>query len=50
MEGFNGGNIKKLARKYGISERTIYKLVKDTIKAASIKPMEGQMSLLDDEK
>ena len=50
MEEFNGDNIKKLARKYGISERTIYRLVKDTIKAASLKPMEGQMSLLDDEK
>ena len=50
MEEFNGGNIKKFARTSGISERAIYKLVKDTIKAASIKPMEGQMSLLDDEK
>lgn len=45
MSEFNGGNIKKLARKYGVSERTVYRLVQDTIKAAALKPMDGQISL-----
>lgn len=49
MEEFDGGNIKKLARKYGISERTIYRLVQDTIRAAAIKPMDGQLNIFDDE-
>ena len=49
MEEFDGGNIKKLARKYGISERTIYRLVQDTIRAAAIKPMDGQLNIFDNE-
>lgn len=49
MGEFNGGNIKYLARKYNVSERTIYRLVKGMIKSAKLKPLEGQVSLFDNE-
>ncbi len=40
-EEYNGYNIKTLVKKYGVSERTIYRWVED-IKAA---PAEGQLSM-----
>lgn len=47
MQEFDGTNIRQLARKYHVSERTIYRLVRGLLKTASLQPMEGQTSLFD---
>lgn len=44
---FNGGNIKQLARKYNVSERTVYRLVRGLLKARRFQPLEAQTSLFD---
>ncbi len=44
---FDGGNIKQLARKYGVSERTVYRLVKGLLEVRRRQPLEGQTSLFD---
>lgn len=45
IEEFDGSNIKILARKYGISESTVYRLVRDKIMTLSRKPPDGQMTI-----
>lgn len=47
MQEFDGTNIRQLARKYHVSERTIYRLVRGLLKTARLQPMEGQTSLFD---
>ncbi|OUQ56350.1 hypothetical protein B5E58_10910 [Tyzzerella sp. An114] len=44
---FNGDNIKYLARKYKVSERTVYRLVKELINEMKSKPFEEQISIFD---
>ncbi len=46
-EEFNGCNIKYLAKKYGVSESTIYRLIRDKIVTNSVKQIEGQMDFSD---
>ena len=47
IKDYTGGNIKELARKYNVSERTVYRLVRDIIKEAKYEPFEGQITLFD---
>lgn len=47
IQEFNGSNVRHLARKYNVSERTVYRLVSGLLKAERLKPMEGQTSLFD---
>lgn len=49
IEEFDGTNIKILAKKYDISESTVYRLVRDKILNNQIqaKQIEGQMSFDD---
>lgn len=49
IEEFDGSNIKYLARKYHVSERTIYRLVKEMPISSKEKPMEGQISFFGNE-
>lgn len=49
MREFDGTNIRYLARKYGVSERTVYRLVKDMLLISGGKPMEGQLSFFGNE-
>ena len=42
---FNGKNIKELARKYGISERTVYKVIKRKCKKQ--QEIKGQIKLFE---
>lgn len=46
---FDGCNIKALAKKYEVSESTVYRLVRDKILSNQIaaKQLEGQMSISD---
>jgi Mor family transcriptional regulator len=44
---FNGSNVRQLARKYDVSERTVYRLVSGLLKAERLKPLDGQTSLFD---
>lgn len=46
-EEFDGGNIKKLAAKYQVSEATIYKIVKEQITQGKRYDIPGQFSLAD---
>lgn len=47
IEEFDGMNIKKLARKYEVSESTVYRLVRDQIISNSKKLPDGQINLSD---
>lgn len=47
MEEFNGDNIRQLARKYEVSERTVYRLIKDKIVTNSVRQIEGQLDFSD---
>lgn len=47
IEEFDGFNIKKLAKKYGVSESTVYRLVRDKIVSSAVKQIEGQMEMKD---
>lgn len=47
MEEFDGMNIKKLARKYDVSESTVYRLVRDQIISNSKRLPDGQMNISD---
>lgn len=44
-EEFNGENVKELAIKYGVSERTVYTIIKRNCKRK--QEMKGQMNLFD---
>ena len=44
---FNGSNVRQLARKYDVSERTVYRLVSGLLKVERLKPLDGQTSLFD---
>lgn len=44
-EEYDGDNLQQLALKYNVSERTVYRVVKDKIAEKKAAPMEGQMSL-----
>jgi len=46
QEEFNGFNIRELAKKYDVSESTVYRLVRDQVIRKNT-PIEGQMSLGD---
>lgn len=48
-EEFDGTNIKALANKYGVSESTVYNVVREQIRSGAHKHPEipGQMSLAD---
>lgn len=47
IEEFDGFNIKKLAKKYYVSESTVYRLVRSQIVSNSKKQLDGQMSIND---
>ncbi len=49
VDEFDGTNIKALAKKYDISESTVYRLVRDKIlnNQVSARQVEGQMSFSD---
>lgn len=47
MAEFDGMNIKKLAKKYDVSESTVYRLVRDQIISQSKRLPDGQMSIND---
>lgn len=49
LREFDGTNIRYLARKYHVSERTVYRLVKDMLLISGRKPMEGQLSFFGNE-
>ena len=42
---FNGYNVKKLARKYGLSKRRINELVAEKLKEIKESPIDGQLKL-----
>ena len=44
-EEFDGTNIKQLAKKYQVSESTVYRLVRDQIVKAASRQIPGQYSL-----
>lgn len=46
-EDFNGVNIKYLALKYSLSERTIRNILYDDIQEMKDAPLEGQVSMFD---
>ena len=48
MREFDGTNIRYLARKYGVSERTVYRLVSELLQTEKPKRMEGQISIFDE--
>lgn len=48
LKEFDGSNIKLLARKYKVSERTVYRLVKDLLNSYKQKPFDGQVTIFDD--
>lgn len=47
IEEFDGNNIRQLAKKYDVSESTVYRLVRDKIVTSSVKQIEGQMDFSD---
>ncbi len=47
IKEYSGDNVKELARKYNVSERTVYRLVKNIIRKAKTKPFESQITLFD---
>lgn len=47
-EEFNGYNFRALAKKYGLSERSVRYIVADQVKKIRAQPMDGQLSLLED--
>lgn len=47
IEEYDGTNIKQLAVKYGVSERTVYRLLEGKIKIKKSKVLPGQMSIFD---
>lgn len=47
VEEFDGFNIKQLAKKYDVSESTVYRLVRDKIVSNAVKQIEGQMDFSD---
>lgn len=48
LEKYDGTNIKRLATDYGISEKTVYTIVKNRIiKGSAKKQIEGQISFAD---
>lgn len=44
---FDGGNAAELAMRYGLSDRTVYRLIQEKIKDARRTPAEGQISFAD---
>ena len=48
LDKYDGTNIKRLATDYGISEKTVYTIVKNRImKGSAKKQLEGQLSFAD---
>ncbi len=47
IEEFDGGNIRKLAKKYDVSESTVYRILKEKLVKCSVKQIEGQMDFSD---
>ena len=52
FQEFDGGNIKPLAAKYGVSESTVYNIVREkilrgTARREAAQNIEGQMNILD---
>ena len=48
LDRYDGTNIKRLATEYGISEKTVYTIVKDRLlKGSARKQLEGQLSFAD---
>lgn len=47
IEEFDGFNIRQLAKKYDVSESTVYRLVRDKIVSSAVKQIEGQMDFSD---
>lgn len=44
-EEYNGGNLQRLAVKYGVSESTVYRIVKEKIAEKRTAPIDGQLML-----
>jgi Mor family transcriptional regulator len=42
---YDGGNIRELAVKYGVSESTVYNVVREDLIARRRAPLEGQVGL-----
>lgn len=48
LEQYDGTNIKRLATDYGVSEKTVYTIVKNKIlKGSAKKQLEGQLTFAD---
>lgn len=45
---YNGENIHELVRRWGLTERWIYEIVKDKAKEIKAKPIDGQISLFEE--
>lgn len=45
-EEFNGYNFRPLAKKYGLSERSVRYIVADRVKKIRTQPIDGQLSWL----
>lgn len=44
-EEFDGDNQKKLAKKYGLSEMSIYRITADKLQEIKEKPIDGQLKM-----
>lgn len=47
QEEFDGTNLRQLAKKYQVSESTVYRLVREEIVKRKNTPLEGQLSIWD---
>ena len=45
---YDGDNLHELVRKWGLTDRWIYEIVKDKAKEIKAKPIDGQISLFEE--